>query len=227
MVAKGGVTDRGAAGEGLVAVELADYQALLLIALMLSPSAGGGSSQGQAKGSVPSSVHGLVPRVRSDGRHEAALLLSSSMRSDTELDGPDYRPTRLLPVRSQALRPSSASGKKRGVASCLSCSIDHGLLSDSFSAPWLPSLPLGPPRRRDPRPPPPTRRPRMVESRSPAAHLLGPASLGLHPPSLERLEDSLVLVKPETVLARLCPAALLQSLLQPTGYNVTTGSSAG
>src|SRR5215468_5460526 len=46
----------------------------------------------------------------------------------------------------------------------------------------------GRPRGRDPRPPPPTRRPRTFASSSEAFHPLGPRSLGLCPPSLERLE---------------------------------------
>src|SRR5262249_58013497 len=43
------------------------------------------------------------------------------------------------------------------------------------------------PRGRDPRPPSPARRPQTLASRSIAPHVLGPRSLGLPPPSLDRL----------------------------------------
>src|SRR5260370_35048853 len=49
---------------------------------------------------------------------------------------------------------------------------------------WL----SGRPRGRDSRPPAPSRSTASVDSRSPAAHVLGPGSLGLSPSSLERLE---------------------------------------
>ena len=51
-----------------------------------------------------------------------------------------------------------------------------------------PRSPSSRPRRRDPRPASPTRRPGTVASCSAAVDVLGPGSLGLPPPSLERLE---------------------------------------